>query len=428
MIDSLINKYLPRGSFIRNVLTLATGATAAQTIPIISSPILRRLYTPSEFGVLAIYSSCIALMSVIVNGRYQVAITLPAHKEDAANVASLCLFLSLVISSFSLFLVSAFNPQISQAIGNYNISAWLYFIPPHIFLVGIYNTFLYWCIRKGKYGKITQVRIASIIVTTGLNLLAGFLKIGISGLIFSGLIGELIASLILSHQIYIDDKELFKSVSFSSIKKQLIRYQKFPLYSLPADLINSFSSEIPNLLFGKFFGINTLGRISLTKRIILAPSSVISNSILDIFKKEASSEYRNNGRCIKSYSKTFKILSLLSIVPFIIIIVSAPEIFAFAFGQQWKEAGEYAQVMSPILLLGFIASPLSYTFYIAEKQLEDLILHIYIAISSISSILLGNYFFEDPKYILLIYSLNYAFIYSIYLFRSFVLAQGKENS
>ncbi len=46
-----MNKFFPKNEFAKNVLTLITGTTTAQTIPIIISPLLTRIYSPEDFGV-----------------------------------------------------------------------------------------------------------------------------------------------------------------------------------------------------------------------------------------------------------------------------------------------------------------------------------------------------------------------------------------
>ncbi len=45
----MINKLKPKSEFSKNVLTLMTGTTIAQAIPIAISPILTRIYTPEDF-------------------------------------------------------------------------------------------------------------------------------------------------------------------------------------------------------------------------------------------------------------------------------------------------------------------------------------------------------------------------------------------
>ena len=51
-----------KSEFNRNVLTLASGATIAQLIPILSSPILTRFYTPNEFGLFSLFVAITAIL------------------------------------------------------------------------------------------------------------------------------------------------------------------------------------------------------------------------------------------------------------------------------------------------------------------------------------------------------------------------------
>ena len=66
-----------------------TGTSLAQAIPIIISPILTRIYTPEDFGLLALFLSITNIIGSVANGRYELAIMLPKEDEDAINIAAL---------------------------------------------------------------------------------------------------------------------------------------------------------------------------------------------------------------------------------------------------------------------------------------------------------------------------------------------------
>ncbi|MBC7345458.1 MAG: lipopolysaccharide biosynthesis protein, partial [Clostridia bacterium] len=53
---------LSKSSFARNVAVLAGGTAVGQAIVVLASPILTRLYTPGDFGVLAVYSSLLGIL------------------------------------------------------------------------------------------------------------------------------------------------------------------------------------------------------------------------------------------------------------------------------------------------------------------------------------------------------------------------------
>ena len=95
--------------FNRNVLTLMTGTTIAQAIPIAITPILTRIYTPEDFGVFAIFIAITSIFSVIVNWRYDIAIMLPKKDEEAINILALGFIISCIISLILLILVFFFK-------------------------------------------------------------------------------------------------------------------------------------------------------------------------------------------------------------------------------------------------------------------------------------------------------------------------------
>jgi len=94
----LIKRLKPKSEFSRNVLTLMTGTTIAQAIPIAISPILTRIYTPKDFGVFVLYMLIASVVAVIATGSYEHAIMLPKKDEDARNIFSLGFMITSDIS------------------------------------------------------------------------------------------------------------------------------------------------------------------------------------------------------------------------------------------------------------------------------------------------------------------------------------------
>src|ERR1700722_8176614 len=96
----LLDRWLPRGGFARSASILAGGTMMAQAIAIASSPVLTRLYKPSDFGALQIFISVLGLVLVAATGRYDVAILLPEDEQssiDLLGLAILCVCSSAAI-------------------------------------------------------------------------------------------------------------------------------------------------------------------------------------------------------------------------------------------------------------------------------------------------------------------------------------------
>jgi O-antigen/teichoic acid export membrane protein len=127
--EKLINSFM-KSEFSRNVFTLVSGTAIAQFISIAASLIISRLYTPDDFGVFTIFISIASLISLLLAGRYELAINLPKSDNEGLNVLGLSIKLNLIISFFlfilSLLLFFIFDHFITDS---NLLKKWLIFIP-----------------------------------------------------------------------------------------------------------------------------------------------------------------------------------------------------------------------------------------------------------------------------------------------------------
>jgi O-antigen/teichoic acid export membrane protein len=77
-------RILPKGRFARSVAVVTAGSALGQGLVVASAPLLTRLYTPVDFGVLAVYGSIVSLVAVAASLRYELAIALSRHDKAVA--------------------------------------------------------------------------------------------------------------------------------------------------------------------------------------------------------------------------------------------------------------------------------------------------------------------------------------------------------
>lgn len=150
MIKNILNN-----EFIRNAFTLMLGTALSQAIPIAIIPILTRIFTPEDFGLLALYGACVAILSVFIAGRYEIAIMLPKSNEDAKILLQASIIITFLIATILFIPILFFNKQIANLLGNKNIAPWLYLLPLSALLTGTYQSLTYWNNRQ-KNLKISQ--------------------------------------------------------------------------------------------------------------------------------------------------------------------------------------------------------------------------------------------------------------------------------
>ena len=82
---------LPGGAFARHVVTLASGTAMGQLLLVLALPVLTRLYSPADYGALAVYSATLTVLLVLVSLRFEVAIPLPEDDQVAGSLLALSL-------------------------------------------------------------------------------------------------------------------------------------------------------------------------------------------------------------------------------------------------------------------------------------------------------------------------------------------------
>jgi len=414
------SRLLPKSEFSRNVLTLMSGTTIAQAIPIAISPILTRLYTPKDFGVLALFVAITSIFGTVANGRYELAIMLPEKDEDAINIFALGFIINVVISLTLLIIILIFHDYILKLLNNKEISPWLYFIPFTVFLIGIFNLLNYFNNRMKQYEDLAKANVYKSIAGAIVQLSLGFLKAGALGLIS----GQIVSQMVSNTKLFINVKKLnlFNHVYKIKIIANAKKYKKLPLYNLPNAILDGLRESIINILINTFYSVATLGQFSLGRRMVQFPSSLIGSSISQVFFQKISNAKESE---LYNIVKNFILKTILFFSPiFLIIYIFAPFIFSIVFGEKWKLAGQIASFMTPWIFLNFITSPLSTIFI--RLNLQEILL-IFAVFYNILPIL--TFFFlktYDFLFVIKMLSLGMSFLLFIFIIIVLIITKSKE--
>ena len=422
----MINKLKPKSEFSRNVLTLMTGTTIAQAIPIAISPILTRIYTPEDFGIFALYMSVASIVSVMATGRYELAIMLPKKDEDAINIVVLSIIISFLVSFITFLIIFFFNAQISNILGNPKISSWLYFIPLTVLLTGLYQSFNYWSNRKKEYKRLATSRVIRSGTTASTNIGMGISGLGSSGLILSGIFGQIVATIFLGKIIFKKDKGVAQSINKLKIFALMKRYIKFPQFDLPSAIIYTLYTNMAIVFFSKFFEASVSGFYFFANRIIKTPFSFFISAFSDVFyqKLSKSRDYNKIANEINSFS--IRLLKI-TLIPFLIVIYSSYYYVEFIFGKGWQDLYIYIDIFALPIYIGLILAPYGHVLKIINRQEISMYLHLLRFVVLV--LFFSSYFYINYplKFFLYLYALLDAFLHLILAFSVDILIKNKEN-
>jgi O-antigen/teichoic acid export membrane protein len=357
--------------FNRAHAIFAGGTAAAMIFPLISAPILSRLYTPADFGAYAIYFAIVSILTVISSLCMQNAITLEEDFDGQYQALILSCGLTTLFA-LALVIIIATIPQ--SYIGRVGLSTenhverWL---PLTVLIGGLSAAFYAWAVKNQRYKELGRNKLILAAVTAALQIGIGFMNPGVMGFVIANLIGLTTSLLLLVRICHHRRTARLAATNFGSLMEKFRRHYKLALWTLPATLVNTVSSNLPDLLIGRSFGTTQLGQYSLANRMINMPLSFVTTSAQEFFRQQASDEYAESKSCKMAFNRFFLMLLLFSVVIIIPMLLIIPYLFPLIFGRQWGVAGELMQCLAFLLIVRFISSPLSYVWIIAGKQRED---------------------------------------------------------
>lgn len=381
-------KTLLNNKLVKQTSVLAGGTIIAQIIGLLATPVLSRFYSPDDFGLLGILLTITGIIASIASLKFEMAIILTSNKAETNGVVSLSfLILASIVVLVTIIFCLFPNSLVLLGIDTVSLTT-IILITLLILGYGLKNIFYQWHSKLENYSILSKNAIVQKLAIVILQLLLFILLSNSYGLVMGFTLGWLIALVILVYSLRNEISSLdFKLRDLKLLAK---KYYRFPVFSAPQNLLNSLSQSLPILVLGYYFDATSIGLYFFTVRILQLPSSIIGNSIRQVFYKRASDLKNNLPRLRNEYFKTTLSLFGIILMPVVIIFIFGPEIFNFLFGQKWYEAGEFARWLFLWIGLLFVNPPSNALLLILNKNKYQLIIDVFLIFSRALALYYGG--------------------------------------
>jgi O-antigen/teichoic acid export membrane protein len=350
--------FISKSPIYSGALVIGGGAVVAQLIGMVTLPLITRIYNPTEMGMLAVYSSILSIAVIAATFRYEFAYTLPKKEETAAHLFVLCITILFLTSiAFSIVVIFA-GDALVNLLGLNSLGQYYWLLIPGFIGAGLYQILNYWSIRQRDYKRITYTKINQSVSGAASKIVLGLLSVGPMGLIIGQIISQVAGVGTLGKAMWKAEKKNLKNISFSGIKSVAKEYWTFPMFNLPASIVNTLSLQLPSLFLAAFYGSHTVGLYFLAHSLLVLPASLVSSSIGQAFLGEISKMVREESSGLRQlYLKTVKHLSLIAIPTIGVLALAAPFLIALVFGDEWTDAGLLCIPLALMVIPQFVVSP-----------------------------------------------------------------------
>ena len=367
MIEIIKNRLQER-QFLRNVGVLMVGTVLAHLITVLAIPVTTRLYEPSDFSVLALYSSILGLLTTF--STFSLHIGIPLETSRRRGISLLLAAMSTVVLTLLVMgiLILVFHEVILNLLGEPDFNPYLWLVIPGVLFSAAYAVLQMWFSRVKNFSLIARTRVTRSIGGTGTQLAMGFAGAGPIGLILGHMLYMSLGVLAFLRSLLVNNHRVIRAVNQKEVRSAVKRNSKYIYFTTPENFMNMAAVQLPVIAIAATPSAGEVGYLYLAMQLMTMPMILIGSSIGQAFIAEAPQRLKRN-ELPEFCFKIVRHLSVLCIPPLIIAAFLAPHFTEIVFGEGWQRTGSLVAWMAPWIALQFITSPISTVFYVLKRQM-----------------------------------------------------------
>ncbi len=363
-----------RSAWVGGAARLLSGAALGQILMLLAYPVISRLYSPSDLGVLAVYTSTLGIIAVVASFRFDQAIPIPKSRRDAKALLALAVAVSIAVSFISGIIALVYSEWSFSKLDRPLPTGVLLLLPLGVLLVSVYQALSMFSLRERLYGRIGATRAMQGGASACIQIVGGLVGAGPLGLVAGHIIGQSAGSVSLGLGVL---RPFRGSVRLRDIWFVARRYARFAYMGMPSALLNTAALLLPAILIASAYDLRSAGLYGLAVMLLSAPVQLVGRSSAQVFYAEAMREVHGCSSAVgKLLTQVTVRLAIISVVPTAVLMVASRPIFEVVFGQEWAGAVPYVQILAGAYFLSLITAPASQVFLIAERQGLSLMLNV----------------------------------------------------
>lgn len=345
----------------RGALLIAAGTAAGQAITVLSSPVLSRLYGPTEFATFSIISSIAAILTIISAGRLELTVPLVDSDRGARGAVQAAMGLCLIVTSAFTLLAVPLSDGVARLLQHPDLGSWLW-VAPLIGGTGCACVILnQWAIRRQAFGSIgarSALRPVAVVASQVLLGVGG----AASGLITGLAAGNVAGVLAMLPGSALRAKEFVPN--WGTIRGLLEKHRSLVMLMTMGGLLNVLGTQLPILLFSTHYSSAEVGWLGLTQRVLTLPAGLIGTAVASVYLAVLAEAHRSRGTIEHIFVSTSRRLALIAGFAAAILVIGGPRLFPIVFGADWRNAGVYAQWLALGVAAQLISVPVSQTLIV----------------------------------------------------------------
>lgn len=412
-----------KSGFLRHVLTVSAGQVVTSAIPLFTAPLLGRLYTPKDYGLLAAYMGYAMVFGSIATWQYSQAIVIEKTEVAARTLVQLCFLVALVTSILSLPFAVWMSVQFGAGRG-----LWFLLLPASVLAAGVAACLAALANRWELYARSAKVQWLPAMVTAILSVSLALMGLRETGLLLAYLVGQVVMIGVSCWVVSARFNNPIKAFSWLRVRALAFKHRDFAIFTTPTGFLSASTISAPVFVLTAIGLTTGVGFFNRANQLLALPFNLIGSAIAQVFQRRAAQDMNTTGSCRPLYLKTLGLLLVLGTPPILLLAYAGPALFGWFLGANWVEAGDVARLLAPMLLLRLLCSPLSTVFFVVGAQRLDFGLTMAGCVISWAGVVGASCMIGTLKSVVVAYSAGYSLTYAVFVMVGWRLAGGGGGS
>lgn len=331
----------------RSLAKLLGSVTAVQALGFVLLPLLGRLYTKEDYGVLGTIMAMVGITTLLANGRYDQAAVVAPNGERQRLLRVLGTGINVTLSAI-LTILCLLAPAWLTGTKYVQIAPYLFIVPLTTFASGLCTMLSAGANAAGRYGSLGLSGLLQGYVNNGLKVLCGWMSMGVWGFAVAFNSGLAVASATLLAR---DRSSLLRSVTWSRLKAVAYYYRSFPLYTIGQGIVAMLISSILPIMLPGYYEVEQIGLITMLYMITRRPVQVYSDATSRVYARRMVEAHSAGQRFTRQMNRlTARVIAFAILVLIVFPWVATP-LVELVLGDQWTELGIIIVWMIPFLTM-----------------------------------------------------------------------------
>jgi O-antigen/teichoic acid export membrane protein len=368
MIIPSITGFLKKSKFFRNVAKLSSAKAISLVIALIATPIISRLFDPSDYGVASVFLATMTIVANIFALSYDRAVIFPKKDSTAIRVFVLAIAVTIGITllAYLCMMVSRLVwPNIATRSG---MGSYFWLIPIGAMLLSWRTISVALCLRREDFSAMATADVADVGLNALIRIIWGLtLASSATGLIFGHIFGIVTATVIGGYHCRNWLKKSTIPIGLNDLRNVAVEFKDYVYFRTPSRVSFSAAMRLPVIALGFMFPAEVVGFYAMANRAAGIPLQLASAAVSNVLLGKAMGMRHIDKPLGGIFLKVIAILAVTGAPAFLLVFFFGEEVISWLLGARWAGAGQMVEILSLYLFIQWVGAAVSSTVFEALR-------------------------------------------------------------